>query len=211
MPSAPTVRLTGGDCAGRAVRGAAGSTRPATARLRRSIFDRPDVQERLQGRALDLYAGAGLLGLEALSRGAPAVDFVEHDRPACDIIRANLAALDCAQRARIFCRPVERASRRLSPPYHLCFADPPYAHDASADLAALLQDGLLTPDGLLLWRHPWRRPAPERLGRLVRQDQRRYGDAVLDTFARTPRARRPQTTAGGAAWPPPSTPGASTP
>ena len=192
MPLTPVVRLTGGDYNGRRVRGASGGTRPATARLRRSIFDRPDVQAALRGPVLDLYAGAGLLGLEALSRGAPQVDFVERDRgglrrhpgqPGKPRLRSD--------RARLHCRSAEAALPRLPPGYLLCFADPPYASDATAVLQDLLQRDLLHPDALLLWRRPRERPAPDLLGpgpaggaarSLVRVDQRRYGGAVLDTF-----------------------------
>lgn len=183
MPTPPVVRLTGGDFSGRRVRGAHGPTRPATARLRRSIFDRPDVQARLDGPLLDLYAGAGLLGLEALSRGVPHVDFVERDRQACATIRENLRSLDCEDRAGLHCRSVERVLAGLPPGYRLCFADPPYPTDATPALEELLARRLLAPSALLLWRHPSNRPAPDRLGLLARADQRRYGDAVLDTYA----------------------------
>lgn len=185
MPVTPIVRLTGGAHGGRRLRGAAGATRPATARLRRSIFDRPNVQAALGGPVLDLYAGAGLLGLEALSRGAPRVDFVERDRAACAVIRANLESLGGGPRAELHCRSAERTLAALPPGYMLCFADPPYAVDATPVLRELLRRGLLHPDGLLLWRYPRARPAPvDVLGAsLVRVDQRRYGDAVLDTFA----------------------------
>ena len=62
------------------------------------------------------------MGLEALSNGAQSVDFVERDRRACDVIRRNLDVIDCADRARVLCVPVE-AARALEPPYDLCFAD----------------------------------------------------------------------------------------
>lgn len=189
MPADPVVRLTGGALRGRRVRGAHGVTRPATARLRRSIFDRPDVQEAVAGPVLDLFAGAGLLGLEALSRDAPRVDFVERDRGACGVIRDNLASLGCEDRATLYCRAVEAVLPRLRPGYRLCFVDPPYPVDAAGVVRDLLQRELLREGGVLLWRHPRARLAPPVLPhdadqgpRLVRVDQRRYGDAVLDTY-----------------------------
>jgi 16S rRNA (guanine(966)-N(2))-methyltransferase RsmD len=209
MAVTPVVRITGGVHAGRRLRGAAGATRPATARLRRSIFDRPDVQDALQGPVLDLYAGAGLLGLEALSRGAPRVDFVERDRAACAVIRGNLESLGCLHRAGLHCRAAERTLATLPPGYTLCFADPPYAVDATDVLRDVLERALLDREALLLWRYPRARAAPAVLTpaaaapgaagvgppSLVRVDQRRYGDAVLDTFvAAADRAAAP---AGG--------------
>ena len=89
----PIIRVTGGKFGGRHLEGASGSTRPATAQMREAIFNRPDVLSVVHGRVLDLYAGAGLLGLEALSRGARFVDFVEREPRACSIIRNNLSTL----------------------------------------------------------------------------------------------------------------------
>jgi 16S rRNA (guanine966-N2)-methyltransferase len=189
MSPPPVVRLTGGEFSGRRVRGAHGLTRPATARLRRSIFDRPDVWACLDGPVLDLYAGAGLLGLEALSRGAPHVEFVERDRPACAIIGHNLGSLGCTSRGTVHCRPVERALPTLpAAQFRLCIADPPYPVDATPVLEDLLTRRLLAADALLLWRHPANRPAHDALGALARVDQRRYGDAVLDTYTIVPLA-----------------------
>ena len=174
--------MTGGEFRGRRLVGASGSTRPATARMREAIFNRPDVQAVMEGRVLDLYAGAGLLGVEALSRGAVTVDFVERERRVCAVIEQNLASLDVADRGRVHCVPVERCGGRIEPPYDLCFADPPYPLDATAVLERLVEGGLLRVGGLLLWRHLGERAAAEMLGPLVRSDQRRYGDGVLETY-----------------------------
>ncbi len=132
---------------------------------------------------LDLYAGAGFFGIEALSHGAPGVDFVERDRAACDVIRRNLAALDISAATRVLCLPVERAIRRLQGPYGLCFVDPPYQEDATTVAEAIASMALLTPTALILWRHPRNRPSPEELGTLARRDTRRYGDAILETYS----------------------------
>lgn len=134
------------------------------------------------GRVLDLYAGAGLLGVEALSHGAASVDFVERNRAACVVVRKNIAVVDGEARSRVLCRSVERAAAVLTPPYDLCFADPPYEVDATSILEELAEAGIVGPGGLLLWRHPRRREAGEVLGPLARCDQRRYGDGVLETY-----------------------------
>lgn len=177
----PQVRIATGDFVGRRLAAAAAPTRPATARMRESIFNRPDVLAVVSGRVVDLYAGSGLLGLEALSNGAQSVDFVERDRRACDVIRRNLETLDCADRARVLCVSVETA-RALEPPYDLCFADPPYPDDATQALIDLAAFGLVAERGVLLWRYPRKRPAPPVIADLAQVDERRYGDGVLGTF-----------------------------
>ena len=180
----PLVRIATGDFAGRRLAAAAAPTRPATARMRDSIFNRPDVLALLTQRAsrvVDLYAGSGLLGLEALSNGAGHVDFVERDRRACEVIRRNLETLDCTARARVLCSAVETA-RALEPPYDLCFADPPYPDDAAQTLIGLAEAGLVAEGGLLLWRYLRKRPAPPKIADLALVEERRYGDGVLGTF-----------------------------
>ena len=67
-------------------------------------------------------------------------------------------------------------------PYDLCFIDPPYELDSTSILVQLLEIGILRVGGLLLWRHPIRNMSEKTLGSLARVDQRRYGDAVLDTY-----------------------------
>ncbi len=131
---------------------------------------------------LDLYAGAGLLGAEALSRGAQWVDFVERRRAACAVIRRNVEVVEGRERSRVLCLDVGRALSRLRGPYTLCFADPPYEEDAVTALERLAAAEILAETGLLLWRHPLKRPAPERLGALARRETRRYGDGVLETY-----------------------------
>ena len=171
--------------------------------MRESVFNRPDVQGVVaDGVVLDLYAGTGVLGIEALSRGAARVDFVERSRAACAVIKRNLTTLGLAAQARVICRDLARLrfpsrssaslnasagpagspGTALVPPYDLCFADPPYALDASAVLAALAALALLAPGGLLLWRSGPGQPAGERLGPLVRTEVRRYGDGALATY-----------------------------
>lgn len=183
----PTVRVATGDLAGRRLTGAVRGTRPATARMRDSIFNRPQILDLLPGRVLDCYAGAGFLGIEALSNGATWVDFVERNPAACDVIRKNLSALGLEASARVFTRPVEAVLPALDMPYALVFADPPYDLDATAPLIALLEAGAVANDGLLLWRYPIKRhglehPSPDRLGPLARSEERRYGDGALATY-----------------------------
>ena len=183
------ARVVGGELARRPLRSPATGTRPATAAIRQSIFGRAEVRDALRDAiVLDLYAGAGYLGIEALSHGAAWVDFVERAAPACAVIRKNLDDLGVTDRARVHRTPVERCFTRVAAPIGLAFVDPPYGVDAFAVVERLDASDLLGPDALILWRRhvggagPRQAPAPERIGGLVRTDQRRYGDGALDTY-----------------------------
>ncbi len=136
---------------------------------------------------LDLYAGAGYLGIEALSRGAEFVDFVERNGPACAVIRRNLEALGLSDRARVHRLPVERCATRVPLDPDLIFIDPPYRVDALAAVEAYLGRAELPSGAIAVWRRLRRasggvNPPPSRIGGLVRVDQRRYGDGAIDTY-----------------------------
>lgn len=183
------ARIVGGELGGRRLRSPAAGTRPATAAIRQSVFGREEIRAALRGaNVLDLYAGAGYLGLEALSHGAGWVDFVERAAPACAVIRRNLDDLGLGRRARVHRLPVERCFGRLAAPAALAFVDPPYGVDALPIVERLAESEVLAPGALLLWRkraagsRPHAAPAPERIGALVRIDRRRYGEGVLETY-----------------------------
>jgi 16S rRNA (guanine966-N2)-methyltransferase len=167
------------------------ATRPTSDRVREAVFGRLDHQDVLDdARVLDLYAGSGALGLEALSRGARAATFVECDRGALNALRRNVSALvgvgvgapagghDPA--VRVLGEPVERVLLRGSPePYDLVLADPPYPMDEDelADVLALLPNhGWLGPDGLVVLERSARSPEPRWPAALVSVDERRYGE-----------------------------------
>ncbi len=137
------MRVVGGEWRGRPLTAPAGrATRPTSDRVREAVFDvlaaLPELRAgvgpagagALSGqRALDLFAGSGALGIEALSRGAAACTFVEHDRRALQALRANLARCGAEAQARVHASDVRRALQadaRRGARYTLVFADPPY-------------------------------------------------------------------------------------
>jgi 16S rRNA (guanine(966)-N(2))-methyltransferase RsmD len=147
------MRIIAGEWRGRRLIAPAGTTvRPTLGRVRQAIFDLPLVRPR-DATVLDLYAGSGALGIEALSRGARRVVFVERDRQALEAIRRNLAPLSLeAGRAEVLGLPAERALAGCSEAFDLLLADPPYRLGLGV---ALLQGmtrwpGLLSPGGVLL-------------------------------------------------------------
>jgi 16S rRNA (guanine966-N2)-methyltransferase len=120
------LRIVGGRWAGRDLVSPGGRVRPTAEALRVHWMEL--VADHLhRARVLELYAGTGAVGLEALSRGARSVDFVENNPAALHSLKANVAALRVTHRTRIFERDALRWVRRLEPDaYHLVLADPPY-------------------------------------------------------------------------------------
>jgi 16S rRNA (guanine966-N2)-methyltransferase len=131
---------------------------------------------------LDLYAGTGAVGIEALSRGAAYVCFVESDDVAVGVIRANLAALDLAQ-GEVRPQRVEKvvSAAPTGAAYDICFADPPYSEDASglaSNLAALTEEWLRD-DAVVVVERSSRDPEWVWPAGLSPVRSRRYGEATL--------------------------------
>jgi 16S rRNA (guanine966-N2)-methyltransferase len=144
-------------------------TRPATARVRASIFSRLQARFDLAGaRVLDLFAGSGSLGLEALSRGAGAVVFVDSSRAAAQTITRNLKMLKIDSRARVITGDFRRVLSELaaaSQRFELVFVDPPYRQDASAEVLQMLTElDLVVSQGWIVVRQFNRAPVLEPQG-----------------------------------------------
>ena len=184
------MRITGGIHRSRPLRAPRGAaTRPTSDRVREALFSIvAGEREIADARVLDLYAGTGALGLEALSRGAAEATLVESARDALAAIRANVDALGLADRVRIVGAAVERAPSLLagSAPYDLVFADPPYADAttrAPRALAALATAGLFAAHARVILEHASRDPSPAIAG-LALETTRRYGDSALGFYTR---------------------------
>jgi 16S rRNA (guanine966-N2)-methyltransferase len=169
------VRIIAGEFRGRVLKAPPDrKARPTADRVREAWFSILGAQ--LQGAAvLDLFAGSGALGLEALSRGAARVDFVEVSNSSLTALRANVAALDVESRVRIHRGDALSFVERLDVhAYDLVLADPPYHTDAAARLVARFRK---RPFGrLLVVEHLARNELPG-------DETRRYGDTAL-TFCR---------------------------
>lgn len=148
------MRVIAGSAKGRTLVAPKGDqTRPATDRIRESLFGilGPDIA----GRAvLDLYAGAGTLGLEALSRGAERATFVERSKDALAALRTNIAATGFSDRADVFAMETPAFLGRIAQPYGLVFVDPPFADVAGMEqtLSALGTGGALAKDAIVVAR-----------------------------------------------------------
>jgi 16S rRNA (guanine966-N2)-methyltransferase len=179
------VRIVAGRFKGRRLRGPGQAPiRPTSDRLRETLFN--VLGGRLDGpRVLDMFAGTGALGLEALSRGASHVTFVDQSPEALGIIRHNVDA--CAAGGVVAIHRADAArlgsDRRWQgrAAFDLILLDPPYDQ---ADLAAAVETagGLLAPDGLLVLEHDRRRQSPEVAGRLTRHRIVESGDSALSFY-----------------------------
>lgn len=132
-----------------------------------------DVED---ARVLDLFAGSGALGLEALSRGAVSVVFVERSRGALGVLRANIDLLSAAEECTVVDRDVFRFLGGPLADFDVALADPPYEGGAAARLVGRYMD---EPFARQLWlEHPWRETLPLPQGSRTR----RYGDTALSTI-----------------------------
>jgi 16S rRNA (guanine966-N2)-methyltransferase len=179
------VRIVGGEARGRTLRAVPGSgTRPTADRVRQSLFDA--LGQRMDGLAvLDLYAGTGALGLEALSRGAARATLVESDARACGVIFHNLSALRYEDRCRVLRDELPGALLQLrGDRYDLVFSDPPYALRAAAStLESLRANDLLAPGARVVLEMDRREPAPAVTAPLQLSDERRYGDTRVLVYS----------------------------
>ena len=158
--------------------------RPTSDLVRGAIFDMIGPYFDEDDRVLDLFAGTGALGIEALSRGAGWCDFVEQNRRCAAAVKENLAATGLTAQARVHVRPVAQAVLELTGPYTLVLLDPPYAQGIDAGLLqALVDRGLLTPDTVVVAEHAWRTPVADAYGPLRRVRQKRHGDTCVSVYA----------------------------
>jgi 16S rRNA (guanine966-N2)-methyltransferase len=175
------LRVIAGTARGRELRQPPGATRPTTARLREALFSILDAAALLRGPALDLYAGSGALGIEALSRGVEQCTFVESDPRACKVIAANLDRLDLAGGEVVR----GRVGRWRAPPdqrYALVLADPPYDDAASWRAIEASIAEALTLEAAIAVEHAARSAPPDQLaGRRLWRD-RPQGDGAVAIY-----------------------------
>jgi len=182
------MRISAGEHRGRQLRSPRGTkTRPTSDRLRQALFNA--LGARIQGaRVLDLFAGTGAVGLEALSRGASTATFVEVDRRAVASLRTNLTILNLAGRARVVVAEVLPTLARLQAGgevFDCIFLDPPYAGDLPARcMETLAHGGLLSENALLVAQTFHKTALPDRVGNLRQTWRRRHGESNLTFYAK---------------------------
>ena len=175
------MRVEAGTTKGRRLQSVPGRrVRPTSGRVRQALFN--TLRERVPGSIfVDMFAGTGSVGLEALSHGARHVYFVEKDRRALATLRANVRRCGAGPQATVVAAALPQALRNLpaAPEADVIFLDPPYASDlAPATLSALDEYGLLAPGGLIVWQHAARR-RPHVLLQYELLLTKRYGNSEL--------------------------------
>lgn len=185
------MRVIAGLHRGRRLLGPRGQAiRPTSHRVKEALFS--ILGERTAGaRVLDLYAGTGSIGIEALSRGAGHVTFVETDREALRLVRSNLQQCGLEAYANICACQVSQFFHRgtqWSGPYDIVFCDPPYRLTPELlTLAGDWQAGWLAEDAVVIIEHSSKEHMPEALGPLSQTKRYDYGDTALTRFHLTPK------------------------
>jgi 16S rRNA (guanine966-N2)-methyltransferase len=177
------MRIVGGEARGRLIRLPKGCRiRPTADRIKESLFA---ILYRVEGVSfLDIFAGSGNVGLEALSRGARYAVFVEKEPRLADSIRSNLRMLGSENRAEVINADAERGIRGLAKRterFDILFADPPYEEGFVPEIMKWLEGGsLLAKNGIIVLQHSVRETLEgSSVQSLVVTDQRRYGDTML--------------------------------
>lgn len=156
--------------------------RPTLDRVRGALFNML-VLEIEDAEFLDLFAGTGANGIEALSRGAAHCVFVDNDAEAQKIIRENLFHTGLARQARCLPLSLPADLHRITGSYDIIFADPPYHNDYyAALLEGIVGKELLKPEGVVVIEHDRRENMPESIAGLERTRFKHYGDAALSSY-----------------------------
>jgi 16S rRNA (guanine966-N2)-methyltransferase len=181
------MRVIAGKYRSRTLRSLRGQMlRPTSDRLRETLFN--ILEPQIRGATfVDLYAGTGAVGIEALSRGARHAIFVEQHAPAVALIRRNLESLGIGSEAEVFQLDVDRAIERLEARRihaQLIFLDPPYAAGAEYDrvLETLGESPIVAPEARVIVEHLRKREMPERVGDLELAREVEQGDAALSFY-----------------------------
>ncbi len=159
--------------------------RPATELVRGAIYSILQNMTDDWSRVLDLFSGSGAMGIEALSRGAGRVDFVDHERMCCDIIKKNLEKTGFSEQARVFCCTVEKALTLLDKPYSFIVVDPPYKDTSVGRLLETIAGSRLVGENtILVSTHATRLKLPENLKDLNLKKEHRHGDSTISIYTK---------------------------
>ena len=178
------MRVIAGEAKGRRLKSPKDlSTRPTTALVREAMFSTLKSVAEDWSRVLDLYAGSGALGIEALSQGASRVDFVEYDPKCCAIIKENLERTGYTSQAKVYCCRVNKALAMLSGVYDIVLVDAPYSDSSLVNIIRdLFSSQLVDTGSTIAVQHSSRQPLPGELSQFRLIKSRHYGDTLLSVY-----------------------------
>lgn len=173
------MRVTGGIGRGRRLKVPTGSrVRPTSDKVKQALFN--ILGDRTAGSFfLDLYAGAGGIGIEALSRGAAHVLFVDASRDSLNVVRENIEQTGFGDRAEVVLSKAEVFLKKRTKRFDIVFLDPPYAEEMQPLLELIAKSGILNAEAIVIAEHFKKQPSPEQAGSLMLYRQAKYGDTVL--------------------------------
>ena len=159
------------------------TTRPATDLVRGAIFSILETIASDWSQVLDLFSGSGALGIEALSRGAGWVDFVERKPRCCDIIRQNLEKTKLSAQTHIYCCSVNKALSFIDKEYNIILMDPPYSDSSIGNvITQLATSKLVGTDSVVVVTHSPHLPLEETYAPLNLVKERRHGDSCIAIY-----------------------------
>ncbi len=159
------------------------SVRPTTDRVKEALFD--ILQFSLEGRRfLDLFAGSGQIGLEAVSRGAEKAFFVDHSKAALRVVEKNIAAVGFSQQCSVFFGDFETFLSTTSEIFDIAFLDPPY-RTGLLERALSLTAERMSLGGVVVCEHPSDEQLPLQVGEFQRKKTYRYGKIMLSVYDRS--------------------------
>ena len=183
------MRVIAGKAKGHRIKFPKGTTtRPATDLVRGAIFSILETMTDDWERVLDLYSGSGALGIEALSRGAGWVDFVEREPRCCAIIKENLEKTKLAAQAHVYCCSVNKAISFLDKEYGIILMDPPYSYSSIGDIITLLADSpLVATNSVVVVTHSPHLPLSSNYATLSLVKENRHGDSCIAIYQKESR------------------------
>lgn len=178
------MRITGGSAKGHTLKTLSGlNVRPTTDKVREAIFSMLTLLSKNWSRGLDLFAGSGALGIEALSRQAEWVDFVDQNNRCCLIIKQNLLRTGFISKSHVYCCSASKAISFLSAPYDFIFMDPPYADNTlSSTINSIGKSRLISENSVVLVSHATRSGLSEQYANLTKIKEKQYGDTCISIY-----------------------------
>jgi len=186
------MRITGGTGRGTRLRVPAGDrVRPTADKVKQALFN--ILGDRVRDAVvLDLYAGTGGIGIEALSRGASRAVLVDDSRKSLQVIRRNVEQAGCGDAAQVIAAKAESFIRKAAERFDIVFLDPPYTQEIERLLDLIAGSELLEPDAIVVAEHFKKQPSPESAGGLSLYREARYGDTVLAFYQSGAGSREPE-------------------